>query len=56
MLVLKYYLILAAMIIKTPVDFSINPPAQAETYAYHAIVYVDAMEAAIKERKHARAE
>jgi hypothetical protein len=51
MLTLKYYLVLLAMIIKTPTDYSINPPAQAASDAYHAILYVDAMEAAIKEHK-----
>lgn len=56
MLILKFYLILAAMIIKTPVDYSILPYEQAKSQAEHAIIYVEAMEAAIKERKHVRAE
>ncbi len=56
MLGLKFYLILAAMIIRSPTDYSINPYKQAETDAFHAIIYVEAMEAAIKERKHVRAE
>lgn len=51
MLTLKYYLVLLSMILKTPTDYSINPPAQAASDAYHAIIYVDAMEAAIKEHK-----
>lgn len=56
MLALKFYLVLMAMIIKTPVDYSISPYEQAKTQAFHAVIYVEAMEEAIKERKHARTE
>lgn len=51
MMTLKYYLVLLAMIIKTPTDYSIHPQAQAATDAYHAVIYVEEMEKAIKERK-----
>lgn len=51
MLALKFYLILAAMIIRSPADYSISPYEQAKTDAFHAVIYVEAMEQAIAERK-----